>query len=309
MPVSRITRSQPSCFAEARWRRRCGGPRAAALVNDGRPTAGGPAGYAAGLWPSVAGWEAQRGDRDAAEQALRRARQSLEAFVERNRLPELARGEYLAQIADAERKVRLAFGDAAGVLTMAKEALPVLEELRRREGGGQAPGFILVLQRQALEEAALAGLELGRFGEVEAAARALLALPLPAGDRRTDLPWIIPLRQLGGGCCSRRPTSHRAAGPRRSRLLSRPWRTIVTSWFRARLTSASASISPGPLYVQALAQPAGSRGAAQARDSLDQAARLLNALSQEARQLHDTKELISWVGAARMKPNGEAPQP
>jgi hypothetical protein len=78
----------------------------------------------------------------------------------------------LAQIAGAERKVRLAFGDAAGVLTMAKEALPLLNQLRRKEGGAQASGFILVLQRQALEEAALAGQELGRFGEVEAAARA-----------------------------------------------------------------------------------------------------------------------------------------
>jgi aminoglycoside N3'-acetyltransferase len=53
------------------------------------------------------------------------------------------------------------------------------------------------------------------------------------------------------------------------------------------------------LYVQALAQTNDAAGGAQARDSLDQAARLLNELPDEARELHDSKELLGWIEAKR----------
>lgn len=54
---------------------------------------------------------------------------------------------------------------------------------------------------------------------------------------------------------------------------------------------------------KALAQPSDSAGRAQTRDSLDQAARLLRDLPEEAQQLHDSKELLSWIGAARKQTN------
>jgi hypothetical protein len=53
--------------------------------------------------------------------------------------------------------------------------------------------------------------------------------------------------------------------------------------------------------VQALAEPADSAGTASARKSLDQALALLQSLSDEAKQLHDAKELLSWIGAAQKK--------
>ncbi len=63
------------------------------------------------------------------------------------------------------------------------------------------------------------------------------------------------------------------------------------------------------LYVQALAQPADASGISKRRDSLDQAARLLNELSDEARQLHDTKELLSSIEIEQKKPSAGVAQP
>jgi len=62
------------------------------------------------------------------------------------------------------------------------------------------------------------------------------------------------------------------------------------------------------LYVQALAQPADASGIAQRRASLAEAAKLLGEFPDEARQLHNTKELMAWIEAGQNKP-GPAPQP
>ena len=59
------------------------------------------------------------------------------------------------------------------------------------------------------------------------------------------------------------------------------------------------------LYVQALAQPDDVAGAAQRRDLLEQAARLLNDLSDEARQLRDTQELMAWIVKEQKRASSE----
>jgi hypothetical protein len=55
------------------------------------------------------------------------------------------------------------------------------------------------------------------------------------------------------------------------------------------------------LYVQALAEPTDSAGTSLARESLAQALALLQGLTDEARQLHDSKELLTWIAAAQKK--------
>jgi hypothetical protein len=42
---------------------------------------------------------------------------------------------------------------------------------------------------------------------------------------------------------------------------------------------------------------------ARGREELDQAAVLLQGLSNEARQLHDSKQLLSWIAVAQKKFN------
>ena len=65
------------------------------------------------------------------------------------------------------------------------------------------------------------------------------------------------------------------------------------------------------LYVQALVEPAGAEGLARSRASLDQANALLQGLTDEAKQLHDSKELLAWIAAGQKKlnPDGEIKQP
>ncbi len=61
--------------------------------------------------------------------------------------------------------------------------------------------------------------------------------------------------------------------------------------------------------MQTLAQTAGAAGIEQCRDSLAEAARLLNELSDEASELHDTKELYAWIDAEQKKFSQDAPAP
>jgi len=60
------------------------------------------------------------------------------------------------------------------------------------------------------------------------------------------------------------------------------------------------------LYVQALAEPIDAVGLARGKEALNEADRLLQGLSDEARQLHDSKELMSWITAAQKKLNPDA---
>ena len=63
------------------------------------------------------------------------------------------------------------------------------------------------------------------------------------------------------------------------------------------------------LYVQALAEPDDSDGNTRRRDEVNQAARLLQGLPDEARQLHDSRELLAWIEAEQKKPDLNAQQP
>jgi hypothetical protein len=54
--------------------------------------------------------------------------------------------------------------------------------------------------------------------------------------------------------------------------------------------------------VQALAESSDKEGKARHDEELTQAAALLQSLSDEARQLHDTKQVMGWIAAERAKP-------
>lgn len=62
------------------------------------------------------------------------------------------------------------------------------------------------------------------------------------------------------------------------------------------------------LFVEALAQPNDVARIAKPRDSLAEAAKVQAELTEEARQVHDTKELLTWIEAEQKK-LGSAPQP
>src|SRR5262249_53374866 len=85
------------------------------------------------LWSAPAIWEAQRGNRDIAEQDLQELRQSVEVVTNRELVPDRTKEGYLQLANDAERQARLAFGEDAVVLTNASGALSRLHKLRESE--------------------------------------------------------------------------------------------------------------------------------------------------------------------------------
>ena len=207
----------------------------------------------------------------------------------------------------------MAFGEDATAFSMAKSALGKLERLKEAAGQGASPGSDrawLGREALALADSARAALSLGRYSEAEAAARTLTGLrsALEAeqrdwlgSDGPLDAFWgqvLLAQAQMGQG---HREDALKTIEPALTHYRKMQVQGAGYLGFRQHFARA--------LYLQAVAQPEDGPGNAQCRDSLDQAARLLNDLPEEARQLHDSKELISWIGAARKKLNGEASQP
>ncbi len=133
------------------------------------------AGSKASLCGSIATWEAQRGDRAAAEGALQEYARYQEAD---GRFPSGEEAQLVAKLVADNwvRGVKLAFGEDADVETMAANTLQLLKD---NEGRLPLRNTLLPhFQAVALLDLAEADIHLRRYAQAEAAARALLALRL-----------------------------------------------------------------------------------------------------------------------------------
>ena len=198
----------------------------------------------------------------------------------------------------------LAFGEDTTVYDMAKKALSRIIQLNEIEKESRtAAASLLFWQRQALDEAARAALNLGRAAEAETAARALAALPPHAEDLEQRSYLDQPSDPVWGGVLlaqavveqGRKAEALQTLEPVLAHYHDVQAQGATYLAFRQHFARA--------LYVQALAQPAESGGMARGREELDQAAALLQGLSNEARQLHDSKQLLSWIAVAQKKFN------
>jgi serine/threonine protein kinase len=257
------------------------------------------------FWSAIACWEAQRENRGAADQALQEARRFNAAYVSSNRASEIAFKYWAEYLDDAERQVRLAFGEDATVHAMASQAIPRLDQLKGSHTEHTMGPLMLFLQRQALDENARAALNLGRYADAETAARALLLLPSENDeylekvqlDRPDDPVWGQVLLAQVAVAQGRKDEALQTLEPALAHYRDVQAQGAGYLTFRQHFARA--------LYVQALAEPGDSSGMARRREALDQAAALLQGFSDEARQLHDSKELLSWIAAAQKKPNPE----
>jgi hypothetical protein len=270
----------------------------AALEQDPRNHTGSSP-IASGVWCGIARWEAQRGQRNAAEQALEAGRRSLDVYAQRNRMPALPRNYESERLLDAERQMRVAFGEDATVSSMAKEALPRLEKLRTSISAADSRIIgerLLELQRQALDQASQAALKLGRFEDAETAARALLSLS--SEREEADLFDDEPDHAFWGRVLLAQATT----GQGRKVEALKTLEPSLAHYHAAQVQGAThltfCQHFARALYVQALAEPQDKQGNAQRRDALDQAARLLQGLSEEGRQLSNTRELLAWLAEA-----------
>jgi hypothetical protein len=198
--------------------------------------------------------------------------------------------------------VRLAFGEDETVYTMGSETLPRLDKLKGKMTNPELEDLLLFLQRQTLDETARAALNLGRFADAETAARTLLSPPSGTGeiwyrylDQPDDPVWGQVLLAQAAVEQGRQTEALKTLEPALAHYREAQAQGAAYIAFRQHFARA--------LYVQALAEPGDSGAKAQRREALDQAAALLQGLSDEARQLHDSKQLLSWIAAAQKKPN------
>jgi len=261
-----------------------------------------------GPWVAIARWEAQRSNRTAAAEARREGKRTLEAHAERLKMSEEILNFHREPARHDERREMLASGEAAAVLDLARESLALMEKGLKGEDHPELVGIFTNMKRQALADMTLAALKLGRFAEAETTARALDAIPLTLTlwaewkllAQPDDMGWgkvLLAEAQLAQGQASEALKTIESA-----LAVYREMQVQGANHLSFRQHFARA------LYVQALAQPADAAGTAQRRASLAEAAKLLAELTEEARQLHDTKELLAWVEAEQTK-HSPAPQP
>ncbi len=257
----------------------------------------------AGLDRAIARWEAQRGSREAAEHALQEARRFYDTAAAEHSPSEGVNQTFAEYSGAAERRVKLALDEDALVYSMSTNGARRLEQLRRGMTDRNARTAFLSCERLALSEAARAALNLGRYPDAETAARALLSLLPEAGineatmhfflDEPDDVVWgqvLLAQAAVGQG---RKAEAIKALEPALAQYRADQARGAAHVSFRQHFARA--------LYVQALAESTDRAGTASARESLAQARACLQDLSDEARQLHDSKELFSWIAAAQEK--------
>jgi tRNA A-37 threonylcarbamoyl transferase component Bud32 len=293
------------------------GGRVAEALNSARPAARWASEHASaamswggmnwgGLASALAIWEAQMSHRPEAEQALQMARNSLEIFAKGADMSPHYRTLAEEPIRDAERRTKHGFGEDATVLGLARDTLVRIDELTKGETYIDRKAVLNQMKRNALSDAASAALNLHRFTEAELSARALLAMPLMHGTWRDemvvaepdDLGWarvLLAQAQVGLG---QRSEALKTLEPalalyREMQLQGVTHVTFVQHFARA-------------LYVQALAESTDPDGTTRRRAALDEALKLLQGLTEEAKQLHDSKELLSWIAAEEKETNQAA---
>jgi tetratricopeptide (TPR) repeat protein len=250
------------------------------------------------LWAHVANLEAQRGNRGSADQALQEVRRSFDIFASVNRISKTDSDGYAEELKNFERQVRLASGEDETVYAQANQALPRLEKLRPSTTDLSATNFLLFNMQVTLDQAAQAALHLGRYADAETAARALSAAPPSTVGSEDYAVWgqVLLAQALVGQ--SRKAEALKTLEPALAKY--QELQTQGASYVQFRQHFARA------LYVQSLAEPADSGGLARRREELDRAAALLQGMTDEAKQLHDSIELLAWIVDAQKKLNPAA---
>jgi hypothetical protein len=247
------------------------------------------------LGQAIARWEAQRENRAAADDALQEARHSYNAVSTGHNASEVMTQVWAESFETTERQIRLALGENAAVYAMSTNALPRLEKLREGTTNRTARRELLYYERQALEQAARAALNLQHYAEAETAARALLPLhpeseiisDYPYLDQPDDVVWgrvLLAQAAVGQG---RKAEAQKTLEPALAHYRDAEAHGAACVIFRQHFARA--------LYVQSLAELTDAAGLTRCREELNEAGRLLQSLTDEGRQLHDSKELLSWI--------------
>ena len=250
-------------------------------------------------WRMVAANEARMGRRAAAMEALdasERAHEEQAATLAEGS----ARRELMLRAMPAwPARLQLLLGEFTPALDVSKEVLARLQEVEVAPDDRFAKLTRDNVSRFALATSALAALRLGRYAEAEAATRERLALPpnLNADadpQDETSRATVLLAHAIAA----------QGRGAEALELL-----TPVLDGYRAEQKAGAGGTTfqrdlAYALFVEAIAQPMDSAGRARRNAALAAAQREFDALSSEARQMSDIRDLGGWISRERGTPAG-----
>ena len=248
-----------------------------------------------GAWYDLAGVQMAFGQSMAAERSFAEGVKATEEFA--GQFPEggVRRTLQMARVPGERAQLSLEAGNLAAAFDQATALAKVLQQIEidvTDVVSTQQRSDMLQWMHQVASEAAL---RLGRFEDAEQAARSALEQPPaswgnPAATRARQQVWLA-YSLIGQG---HRDEAMAVLAPVLDYYQGR--RKLGTPGTNLRLDTAEA------LFVSALVQDADAAGQRARRQALDEAAAELSAMSAEARQLRDVRELSARIAAARNAP-------
>ncbi len=258
-------------------------------------------------WLAVAEWEAQQEHRDAAERALDEMRRHLATHPPASLLQEISPKDLALVWNDAgERRMRLAFGEYASAFTIATNGLPWLHhlcELKAAKSADRHVSTYRLYELRALDDALISALSLGRYAEAETLAKTQPSIPAKEAIFEPEFAWHLTLEEPDDGVWEKVLLAQAQVGLARNEQALRTLAPALTRYHQMQSQGATYLQFrwhfARALYVQSLAEPPDAGGLARRREELNEAEKLLQGLTDEARQLHDSKQLLSWIAAAQ----------
>jgi len=250
--------------------------------------AGVPAG--AILRAAAVRWEAQRGNFASANQLLREMQR---AIISSSRAG--VSGWWPSALEDLDRQIKLAADEDDAVFGAASQAAPSLDRLALSEVDRTT--VVPFLKWRIWNEAGSAALQLGRFADAESAARQAASITNANGflaemsglDGFHNKLWPQVLLAQAVVAQGRKAEALKTIEPVVAQYHQDQAQGAGDVFFRIRFARA--------LYVQSLAEPDDAEGKARRAEELQQAVALIQGMSDEARQLHDAKQVMAWITA------------
>jgi tetratricopeptide (TPR) repeat protein len=249
------------------------------------------------LWRTLAANEARMGRRAAAVAALQAGQKTNEETIALVPAGSPRRELMTKGIPAWQARQQLLLGENATALNTANETLALLRTVEVPAGDRLALLTRDNLTRFTLTTSALAAIRLGRYPEAEAASRERLAVPpnlIADADPQDE--------QSRATVVLAHAVARQGRGAEALELLK-----PVLDGYRAEQKAGAGGTSfqrdlAYAYFVEAVAQPAGAAGRARRNASLASAQREFNALSVEARQMSDVRDLGAWISQERGVP-------
>jgi serine/threonine protein kinase len=249
-----------------------------------------------GVLQSTAFLEAARGNAEAADLAFAAQRQHpLGAKAGPAASPRAALA--LNALTDARQEVqfKLLRGDYAGVITQGQATFAQLRAIFA--GPGSTPYdrelFQVVLNafREAVAEALV---QRGRFSEAEVTLVTTVELLPPKAAQ--EAPYTAAQRIWLALALARQNRSSEALT-----LLTPTLTTLRRQWDAGSSRAEQRELLARVLFVEAVAQPTTPEGRARRQAALAEAQKILDAMTDEARQLYTPRVLLKWIAEERAK--------